>query len=497
MMKTRIAAFLLAALTLVPAVMTSCGGDTPAADNDQTQPIDATAAVTDAATEPVDMLDARLTVDDGVADKDYNGAAFRIVTCDGQTGYYYVEAETGSVIDDAIFRRNSKVEERFNVNIEVTLDEGYADTSRQISNTVKAGDDVIELVAMHVIECALLAIKNNFRNWYDIPSINFEQPWWSESTIRDLSYNGIAPVAIGDFVLSAIANTYCTFYNKNLAANYDLPNMYDVVKEGKWTLDYVISTTKDIYQDLNGNGEVDTEDFFGYASDTRSNMNAYLWAFNNPIFTRDGDKLVYSYKSEKINNIVAKLVDTFSVYQGISTDFGASWHYGRNLFMESRAIFANGTLGHSLTALADMTDDIGFLPYPKWDEAQEEYYTMVDGSHQALAVPTTASNVEMIGAVTEVLNAESWKLVVPAYYDVALKVKATRDTESVEMIDLVVNSRMFDFGYVYDGWGGPSFLLAEFVKTKNTDFESTYAKKEKGITKQYDKVVEFFENFND
>lgn len=379
--------------------------------------------------------------------------------------------------------------------MEVTLDEGYADTGRQITTMVQAGEDAIELVAMHVVQGAILAIDNTFCNWYDIPSINFDQPWWSKSTVRDLSYNGIAPIAIGDFVLSAIASTYCTFYNKTLAENHDLPDMYQIVRDGKWTIDYIIETTKDIYVDLNGNGQVDTDDFFGYGSDTRSNMNAYLWAFDNPVFTRDGDKLIYSYKTTKVNDIVAKLVNTFTVYNGIVTDFGQSWNYGRDLFMENRAIFANGMLNHSLTALADMTDDIGFLPYPKWDEAQENYYTMVDGSHQCLAVPITASNLEMIGAVTEVLNAESWKDVVPAYYDVALKVKATRDSESVEMLDLIVNSRMFDFGYVYNGWDGASFLLSEFVTNKNTDFESAYAKKEKTINKQYDKVIEYFENY--
>ena len=120
---------------------------------------------------------------------------------------------------------------------------------------------------------------------------------------------------------------------------------------------------------------------------------------------------------------------------------------------------------------------------------------MVDGSHQALAVPVTSNNIEMIGAVTEVLNAESWKLVTPAYYDVALKVKATRDMESVEMLDQIFNSRIFDFGYVYDGWGGPSFLIENLVRAKKTDFESEYAKKEKGILKQYEKVIDWFENY--
>ena len=493
MKNTRIAAFLLAALTLIPAAMASCGGDAPEATD--TQAPKGTDAVSAEVTEPADPLEARKLVDDGVESKDFGGAPFRIVTSDGQTGYYWIEAETGEVVDDAIFRRNSKVEERFNIDMEIVFDEVYWDSSKHINSIVSANDDAIELVAMHAIECALLGIQNMFYNWYDVPNINFEQPWWSASTREDLSYEGVAPVAIGDFVLSAMASTYCTFYNKSLAANYDLPDIYQVVRDGKWTIDYIIETTKNIYADVNGNGQTDAEDLFGYASDTRSNMDAYLWAFDNPIFKRNGDKLVYSYKTEKINNIVSKLVDTFTTYQGISGGFQASWNYGRDLFMVSRAVFANGTLNHSRTSLANMTDDIGFLPYPKWDEAQKEYHTLVDGSHQAIAVPTTVSNPDMVGAVTEVLNAESWKTVIPAYYDVALKVKATRDLESVEMIDLVVNSRKFDFGYIYDGWAGPSFILSGLVQAKSSDFESTYASKEKDIQKHYDKVIEFFENY--
>ncbi len=493
MNKTRIAAFLLAALTLVPAVMTSCGGDDPTTETGT--PGDTTAAVTDTAVEPVDQLDARQLVDDGVETKDWGGAPFRIVTSDGQTSYYDIEAETGEVVDDAIFRRNSRVEERFNIDLQIVFDEVYWDSSKYITSLISAGDDAIELVSMHAVECGLLGIQNMFYNWYDIPHINFEQPWWSASTIEDLTYDGVAPVAIGDFVLSAMASTYCTFYNKTLAQDYDLPNMYDVVHEGKWTIDYLVKTTKDIYNDLNGNGQVDSDDFFGFASDTMSNVGTYLWAFENPIFTRKGDTPVYSYKTEKINDIVVKLVDTFTSYQGITTDFGASWNYGRDLFAVSRAIFAHALIKHSLTSFADMTDDFGFLPYPKWDEAQEEYHTLVDGSHQALAVPTTVANTEMVGAVTEVLNAESWKTVIPAYYDVALKVKATRDVESVEMIEMVVDSRKFDFGYIYDGWEGPSFILHDLVAQKNTDFESTYAAKEKAILKHYEKVIEFFENY--
>ena len=86
MKKTRIAALLLAALTLVPAVTTSCSGDeTKPAD---TQAVTGTQAITEADTQELDVLDARVLVDDGVETRDFGGAPFRIITCDGQIGFY-------------------------------------------------------------------------------------------------------------------------------------------------------------------------------------------------------------------------------------------------------------------------------------------------------------------------------------------------------------------------------------------------------------------------
>lgn len=141
-----------------------------------------------------------------------------------------------------------------------------------------------------------------------------------------------------------------------------------------------------------------------------------------------------------------------------------------------------------------MENDYGILPYPKWDEAQTEYYTMVDGSHDILAVPITATNLERTGIITEALSAESYKRVIPAYYETALKTKYARDDESVQMLDMIANSRVFDIGYVYDGWSGASFIFQELISANNTSFESTWASRQSSIEAHYNEVIEFFES---
>lgn len=502
-MKIKNAALLILAAAMMTPVMASCGEtagntDTPDAKN----PVQ-TNAVTEAETEELDSLAARKLISDNLGEFDFGGYEYRIVTTDNKSDTIVCEATTGDVIDDAVYARNLAVEERFNTKITVAVDKPYTEAIGFMTKSVSAGEDAFDITSAHVVGLGQVVPSGYFLNWYNIPHIDFTQPWWSESNINDLTYNGVCIAAVGDMAVSAMSAAYCVFYNKVLGANYDMPNMYEVVNQGKFTLDYLVELSKDIYVDMNQNGAVDNDDLYGYTSDCQSNINTYLWAFDNPVFRKVGDKLEYVYKTDKMPDIVEKLTNTFTQYQGIRTDTkyvsaaGNSHGYSRDMFQRSLSIFANGYISMSLTNFRDMTDDFGILPYPKWDEAQESYYTMADGHHEALAVPKTASDLERIGVITEALCAESYKILMPAYYDVALKVKSARDEESIAMLDMIVNSRVFDFGYVYDGWGGASFFLQSLIQSKNANFESFYAKKEKSVLKYYTKVTDYFENYED
>ncbi|MBQ2708015.1 MAG: hypothetical protein IJF67_07090 [Clostridia bacterium] len=264
--------------------------------------------------------------------------------------------------------------------------------------------------------------------------------------------------------------------------------------------DKSLELSRDIYKDLNGNNEQDNEDFWGYVSSPQSNVNTYFWAFGEKILTVDGDEIVNSYKSEKLNDIVTRLCDAFWG-GGIRTDVNYmsrsenkvnSHNYAWELFQNAQAVFANGTINYSIEKFRDLKDDFSILPYPKYNEQQKDYITMVDGGHGALAVPKTIADPEFVGVITEALNAESFKTVLPVYYDVALKVKGTRDEASMEMLDMIVSSRVFDMGYVYDAWKGCSFVLQQLIIANDPNFESYWAANSNAILQYYDDLAEFF-----
>jgi len=501
----RVCAWLLTLCAAIPA-LASCGGDGGAGTVTETAA--QTQTGTAAETEPLDALEARKLVDDELGERDLGGYELRVMVSEagGRSNTVWVEGLSGDVVDDAVFMRNAAVEDRFNCKITMAAEyQNYSKLSPLVTNSVTAGDDAYDLLSFHVVGLGQLALNDYFYNWYDVPYVDFSKPWWSDSTVNDLTYNNICPIAIGDMALSALSAAYCVFYNKKLGEDYDFPDLYELVDDGKWTIDRAVELTKGIYQDINGNGTVDKqEDLFGYVSDSYSNFAAYLWSFDNPIFTKNGDVLEYTYKTEKIGAIVSKLCEVFSQYDGIQHDKThvnpegrGSNDYGRDQFAKGHAVLSNGYISMSLTHFRELQDEYGILPYPKWDEAQENYYTMSDGNHEALAIPRTVQNIDAVGTITEAMCAESYKILVPAYYDVALKVKSTRDEQSIAMLDRIVESRVFDFGFVYDASKGASFIIQDLINSNRDNFESTYAKREKAITRHYNTVIEFFETYGE
>ena len=65
------------------------------------------------------------------------------------------------------------------------------------------------------------------------------------------------------------------------------------------------------------------------------------------------------------------------------------------------------------------------------------------------------------------------------------------------MLDLIVDSRIFDFGYVYDGWKGCSFYFQYLIgDAKSSDFESYYAKNGPASEQYYKSVCESLESIS-
>ena len=489
-MKRTATILLLAAM--LSSSLVSCGGDTTAPA--VTDTVD-TAAETAVETEALDALAQRQLVDDGLEDTDFGGRTFRILGDEECIDHYLSEEQTGDLMDDAVYERNLAVTERFNITLEAEVFE-ESQMAKTLKNSVMAADDAYQLFSGHIIYAGNAVCDNVYYNLLDIPNIDFSKPWWSQSTIEDLSYDGKAFIAMGDFALSTIYSTYCFFYNKQIAAEYDLSDMYDIVNEGKWTVDRLSEISREVYRDLNGDGAADENDLYGFSMWARSPVNTFLWSFGEKLGKKQDDgSVVLDYYNDKVIDIYQKLYELCCVNETTfcRTETGDNTLI-QSMFTDNKALFTADTFKFASQHLRDFETDYGILPYPKWDEAQQGYYTMVDGGHEGIAVPVSVSDTAFVGTIVEALNAESYKKTVPVYYDLVLKTKGSRDEESVRMLDMIFDGRIFDFGYVY-GEFGAAFWPQYLVEKKSADISSYYEKNHKAYDKKIADAIEFFENY--
>ena len=143
----------------------------------------------------------------------------------------------------------------------------------------------------------------------------------------------------------------------------------------------------------------------------------------------------------------------------------------------------------------DMESDYGLLPYPLFNESQPSYGTRVQDAVSLWSIPIDAKNPDMSAAVMEALAAQSWRTVTPAYFDVALKHRYSRDVQTAEMADLIKDSIYINFESLYnESIGNPWFIMRNLMTAKNSNFSSYWAGQKKVIGKQLEKAVDKIRN---
>ena len=192
---------------------------------------------------------------------------------------------------------------------------------------------------------------------------------------------------------------------------------------------------------------MDENDQYGYTSLAKQVLPGFWIAAKTTSMKKDSDGLlVYTAPTDQRFIEVCQKVFDITWADNI-------WHRIPNtvdkeeeiqLFCDGHALFTNSSF-FQISSIRDAATDFGIIPYPKYDETQDKYYSRIEGC-ELFGVPKTNTDPEMAAVILEAMACESLNSVIPAYYEVALKVKFTRDDESAEMLDLAFENRVFDYG---------------------------------------------------
>lgn len=484
--KQLISAFLL--ISLLAAV--SCGGDGEKANDDTTISDDTTTA------------GQETTVQDSLpSDLNYGGETFTMLV-NGSVGApeFFVDEQNGDVVNDAIYDRNARVSERLNVNFKFIEEPGAFNErktfAQRVSQSVLANDSTYDAVAGYSMAIASLAADNMLIDLNSTEYIDLAKPWWSQNLMSQSSVNGKLYFASGDISTTLTYMMYAMYFNKNIMAANNIEEPYDLVLDGKWTLDKLLELSTGVYQDLNGDGQKKVDDDLFGLETYAVYVDPYFYSCGLRTTELDADgvpQISTLFGSEQTQALIEKLVNAFFA----TNDCVISGYDSKELykyFEQNRFMFSAREVQYGVTNLRNADFEYGILPMPKWDEAQEDYYTIASFPYSLYCIPLDAKNSDMSSAVLEALASESSKLITPAVFEVALKVKYSSDDKMAQMYDIIRASMTYDFGRVFtDNLDSLTYsMFRDSVVGENTNWASTYAKKEKTLQSKMDKLLEKF-----
>lgn len=436
-------------------------------------------------------------------DLNFGGRKVRILSRGGDNDTkfeFYCEEMYGDVVNDSIYQRNSKVCERLNVEMDVILDQGatrHSNIAGTIRNSVSAGSDDYDIVANAIYGSIPLTTENLLADLQLVEHLDFDQPWWNQTFLEMTQWNGKNYLALGELSQSMISGAFCMFFNKDMFATYhaDQPSLYDTVLDGQWTLDKMIEYCA-IYTDLNGNSRADEGDVFGHYFTNTLTLGADSFFGGSQMHLVDKEDGIFVYNGtgermamfgEKLHKLLFEDNNTLRLAYNNDTIL--------KTLSENKTIFTTWMLS-GINLLRDMENDFGILPMPKLDESQEEYTTYVHDGSTSFGIPSTKTDTEMEGAFLEAMAAETYRKVTPAYFEIALKNKYSRDNETSIMLDMLVESVELDYAYIYGQLLGKPIdvirnLLAGSSACQQTI--STMASKEKPIMKSMEKLEQAYD----
>ena len=348
-----------------------------------------------------------------------------------------------------------------------------------------AGSAEYDLMVGGISYITPYVMENLYQDLYTLDQLDLDQPWWLQHVNDEIDIGGHLYLGAGYYGMLAMANAVVTFFNKQVAEDYMLEDMYSLVDNGTWTFDKMIELAQTVSADLNGDGKYDSNDRFGVMSTSDYLIDLVTsMGYSYTERTTDG-QIILREPTEQLINIVDKIealssapifLDGNNPKQLGKTTSSADEMYEEllNLFAGNQALFMIHRLEFSTRETLRNMEKYGILPAPKYDEQQEEYITTL--VNDIAAIPGVVNDSVMSAVLLEALQYYTYDIVRPQYYEIALKRKGTRDDASEKMIDLIFSNTVVDFVYIYLRIIGSELYMGASQKNYTSWAEKNYEK---------------------
>ncbi len=447
--RIRLSVFLLSILLLSSSV--ACAVKIPS----PLPPVDTSSAVAPAESGNIseslpETIDPN-SVMDLPEDLDYGGQTVGILFADASE---FVGEMGGGLVSSAVYERNVQVEEDLGVLLEFHQKKA-SEVIPAMQADIMSGDGMYDIVANSSYLIIQSAIDGLYVNLTSLENINTGKAYWSQGYNEMLTFTdaNLQFLATGPIALSTYRYPFLTVYNKQLFEDYHIPDLYETVQNGTWTLDYQYTISSGHYVDQDGDGVPSDGDQYGFVSGNVINIDPYADCADIHMIVKDsatGDLMWNEAALSTLSDLCDKVQ---KLYNDASTHVyaTASVPHERIIehFTEGNAMMAT-TMFREIETYCDPLSDMsyGVAPMPKFEEAQDGYRTRVQDAVSGVGISSVVIDEdrrEMLAAVLESMAYYGNAITRPAYYENTLTARFMQDPESAEIVDLIFDSICFDF----------------------------------------------------
>ena len=389
---------------------------------------------------------------------DFGGQAMRIITQDRSDWAWssmMAEELTGDPINDAIYNRNAAVEQGLNV---VITEFHISDAPGTARRAILAGSDDYEVVFTDSSQSGTLASQGMFLNLHYVPGLELDAPWWNQNAHESAELLGKLYFTTSDANLVTNDAIWVVYFNQQIRQDLQLDCPYEHVRNGTWTMEVFYNMARASAIDLDGDGVWTAADQWGISTHNLGFLAFFIGQGERltrlddngePYLIQPDERFVSAfYNAHRLMDQTGGLfLHAQGNFPGRTADIG----HARLTFMANMSLFATEVLSHA-RVFREMEADFGLLPHPKYDVHQENYYTFMIDTVPAFGIPVTVRDPETVGIFMEAMTGVSAETIIPAYYEISLHTRFTRDEDSVEMLDIIREGRIFDLAVLYN-WG--------------------------------------------
>ncbi len=401
---------------------------------------------------------------EALEERSFDGATFTILD-NNQYASMHVNIPgpelNGEIVNDALYNRDIAVSARFKVVIKYDQYNGMT----QSINSIMAGDKAFDLIYSQIYKKHLDAAVNAgvLADLCSMSDLSLDEKWWSPLIYEQLRLNDKLYYTAGDIAPGIYQSPLCMFMNLGLYKDMNIQtDVWQLVLDGKWTLDAVTEITEGLTKDLNEDNMLTADkDFFGIALlPTEEAGNAFVSGAGVRYIRLTADKKNIEradLESSGLVNAVEK-IRKFAVVIG----YNSLNDIITKAFVEDRALFLQHKLESAAVHLRGMENNFLVLPMPKYDEDQDHYISCVSGFVSAfVGVPVTSNN-DFTGFMTEALARYSNEFIRPQAYEAVYKLKTARDPRTAEVLDIIFDTLYLDFGVTND-FGSLSYKYRDII----------------------------------